>query len=218
MNRRKAALVLAAAVIFVCTLPADAGVLRVVVEPDRQVRPDVTIDVWGASTVNGAGNLGDGSTGALGYAWSFGVNANVQVNDDGDLTGTVGNDKFISEPVSFTLLNSSTRELISATLTVGGQPSSNTVVFDIVDASDPISDTPLENLAIDINIAIAEAAEAMVLTQTPDGCWPGYSGSEIGAGTGFAVWALENSGHLPTDDPDLDPFVDWVNDGLAFRG
>ena len=42
---------------------------------------------------------------------------------------------------------------------------------DIVDASDPISDTPLENLAIEVNVAIQDGLRYLYLTQQPDGSW-----------------------------------------------
>ncbi len=204
------------ALVIALALPAFAAT-RVVVAPDRQVRPGVTVPVWGMAGNGGA--IGDGTANGEAYAFSFGANPDVAVTDDGDLTGIVGNDRFIAENVSFTLLNGSCRELITATLTVGGQPSSNSVTFDIVDSCDPISDTALEALAVDTNIGIADSARCLLQKQLGNGSWnaDGSSyGAQDGATTGFAVWALENSGHLPTGDPNQDVYVDFVNQGLSY--
>ncbi len=190
---------------------------RVVVEPDRQVRPGVTVPVWGMA--GNGGPIGDGSANGEAYTFAFGPNPNVTVNDDGNLSGTVGNDRFIAENVSFTLLGGSCRELVTATLTVGGQPSSNTVTFDIVDSCSAISDTALKALAVDTNIGIADAARCLLQKQLADGSFnadgSGY-GSQDGATTGFAIWALENSGHLPTGDANQDVYVDFVKQGLGY--
>ena len=88
---------------------------RVNVMPDRQVRPSVSLPVFG--NAGNSGGIGNGSANGETYTWSFSANADVSVAHDGSLTGTVGNDHHITENVTFTLLNG-TRELITATLTV----------------------------------------------------------------------------------------------------
>ena len=76
MTRWKVGALLTVVAVLLCALPAQAGVpVRVVAETDRQFRPDTDATVWGAATVNGSGNLGDGSASGLAYSFVFGANA-----------------------------------------------------------------------------------------------------------------------------------------------
>ncbi len=86
--------------------------------PDRQVRPGVNLPVWG--NAGNFGGLGDGSANGEAYTWSFSANPDVVITDDANLSGIVGNDRYVVEVVSFALINGSTREIITATLDVGG--------------------------------------------------------------------------------------------------
>lgn len=173
----------------------------VITMPDRQARPGTAVRLFGAA---GNGAFGDGSATGETYTWSFGANPDVAIVDDGNLAGVVANDGYILENVSFQLLNGSTREVIQATLTVddgGGGVAQHTVAIDLVAPADDISDTPLESLAIDVNIAIEDGLRAMYLSQRADGGWAWRDGAvdpsrDCGT-TGFSLWAFANRGHGP---------------------
>jgi len=173
--------------------------------PDRQVRPGVALPVFGAAGNNGI--LGDGSANGQTYTWTFTPNANVQVIDDGNLGGVVGNDRNVSETVTFQLLNGSTREIVTASLLVvgpGGQFQFDSVNIDVVAPGDDISDTDLENLAVEVNIAIDDGLRAMYLTQEyPTGRVPFAAGTNAPndcATTAFSLWGFSNRGHGPLTD------------------
>ncbi len=192
-----------------------ASTVRVM--PDRQVRPGVSLPVWG--NAGNAGGVGDGSANGEAYTWSFSANANVGVADDGNLSGTVGNDRYVVENVTFTLLNGSTREIITATLDVGG--TIDTVEIDIVDVTDVISNTPQTKLAVDVNIAIQDGLRFVYLSQQGNGSWtsnfsgdPAYTVSH----TGLCAWAFENSGHAPNQNTVYSPFVQQALDYLLNKG
>ena len=185
----------------VCLLFAETALAATTVrmKPDRQVRPGITIPVWGSAGNTAGGVHGDGSANGETYTWSFSSNLNVVVTDDGSLTGAVGPDSYIAEEVSFALINGSTREVVTATLTVGAN--SQTVQLDIVSTSDPISDTPLESLTVNVNISIEDGLRAMYLAQEAGGEWDWRDGEnwpsrECGV-AGFTVWSFANSGHGP---------------------
>jgi hypothetical protein len=174
--------------------------------PDRQVRPGVALAAFGAA---GDGGHGNGTAVGDTYQWSFGANPDVVVITDGALQGVVANDKNISETVSFQLINGSTREVVEATLTVTGADgvvSSDTVRIDIVAPGDDISNTPLEDLAIEVNIAIDDGLRAMYLNQDADGRTrfgvnaQGAAGSNDCGTTAFTLWAFSNRGHGPLSD------------------
>src|SRR5262245_42154282 len=61
------------------------------------------IDVWGNA------NGGNGSAIGFLYKFQFEPNADLQVNDDGDLRGIVTDDRFIDERITVTLVGSATR-------------------------------------------------------------------------------------------------------------
>lgn len=172
--------------------------------PDRQARPGVAIEVFGAA---GNGDHGDGSANGETYTWSFAANPDVVVNTDGNLAGAVAADRFIAETVSFQLINGSTREIVQATLTVddgAGGVSQSTVAIDVVSNADEISDTALEALAVDVNIAIEDGLRAMYLQQLADGRWGWRGGAtepsrDCGT-TGFSLWAFANRGYGPLSD------------------
>lgn len=199
---------------------------RVNVMPDRQARPGATVLVFG--NAGSGGGIADGTANGEQYTWSFAANPDVQINHDGNLSGVVGDDRYIVEPVSFTLLNGSTRTLVEATLTVddgAGNIDSDTVTIDVVDPADAISDTPLEHLAIDVNIAIEESKRFIYLRQRSDGSWANGNATgkpHLCAATAFNIWALANSGHLPDNDFDEDIYAEttyrgaWYIRTLAF--
>ena len=218
-SRRGTARWLAVAVGALLFLTATQAAAQISVNamPDRQVRPGVAIPVFGsAADAAGTGDFGVGDVSGKSYAWSFSANPDVIVTDDGDLTGTIGSDRYIVENVGFTLINGSTREVITATLTVDGGPTAS-VDIDIVDSADAISDTALEDLQIDVNIAIEDGLRAMYLAQTvANGSWSHSNTTRACATTGFTVWAFSNSGHRPTNSPATDIYSQWVQRGVDF--
>jgi len=84
----------------------------------------------------------------------------------------------------------------------------------IVDPTDPSSNTPLSNLAIDVDIAIQEALRALYVQQSPSGAWVGSGAQEQCAATGFALWAIQNQGHVPTNPMNEDILAEFVQRGL----
>jgi len=177
--------------------------------------------VFGNACTGAGCQAGDSTSSGEGYTWSCGGNPNVQVIDDGSPSGTIGIDvaadgKYIVENHTFNLI-AGTRQLIACTLTVGGGDS-DTVTIDIVDPTDAISDTPLENQQIEVNIAIEDVERAMYRDQQANGSW--LHGNNISTWhcgtTGFSVWALANNGHLPTNDVDSDIYAEFVQKGIDY--
>ena len=202
----------ASALLLVVATSASAA-NRVNVMPDRQVRPGVSLPVFGSA--DGGTGLANGQS----YEWIFVANPDVAVATDGLLTGVITNDRFIVENVTFTLLNGSTREPITARLRVNGDAATEkSVVIDIVAPADAISDTPLENLAVDVNIAIANGLRAMYLDQvtTPGATFGRWNHGNFNdqvhncGTTAFAIWAFANSGHRPTNSVNNDIYSEWV--------
>jgi hypothetical protein len=199
---------MAVAMLLAVAVSADAA-NRVNVMPDRQVRPGVSVPVWGSA--DGGVGLANGES----YEWIFTPNADVGMVTDGSLVGAIANDRYIVENVTFSLLNGSTRELVTATLRVDGDPSTDkTVEIDIVDPTDAISNTPLENLDVNVNIAIANGLRALYLTQAAAGNFPhgtyGATSVESCGHTGFVIWAFSNSNHRPTNSVNDDIYAEWV--------
>ena len=92
----------------------------------------------------------------------------------------------------------------------------------IIDPQDSRSDTPLENQQIDVNIAIQEGIRWLYLqhqkTAAGDTYWAGsdrWYGDACGA-TGFALWAIQNQGHRPSNDPDTDIFASLCESGIHY--
>lgn len=217
----------AAISVLVLSLPVAAQ-LRVNVMPGypnapktdpserRQVRPGVAFYVFGSA--EGGVGLANGAT----YTWSFGANPNVQVVAvDGNLSGTVANDRYIAEEVIFNLVGPTTVEILTATLAVSGAggTGSDTLEFLVISTSDPSSDTPLEALQIDANVAIEEGLRWLYANQnTTNGSWAAgtAAGGQPCGGTAFAVWAFENQKHYPGNDVNEDIYAEWVQKGLNY--
>ena len=78
----------------------------------RPVRPTATLILWGSA------NDGDGTANGYTYTWSVTPSPDFMIVDDGSLTGQIQDDSYITEEVSFSLLNGVTKALASATLSV----------------------------------------------------------------------------------------------------
>lgn len=178
------------------------------------VRPGPPFVVWG--------NVGGGTGAANGSAYviSFSPNPDLAIATDGNLGGTVTNDRFVFEEVSFTLLNGSTREFVDATLTVTNGPNSGsrTVGLVVIDNNDPQSNTALEGQGIDVNIAIQHGLRWLYLNQAANGSWSTstIAGQFPCAGASFTAWAFQNQGHLPTNDPSVDIYASTVQRALDY--
>ncbi len=198
---------LASAMTLTTAMPASAA-SRVNVMPDRQVRPGVSLPVFGSA--DGGVGAANGQT----YAWTFAFNAAaVSVATDGSTSGVIANDRYIVENVTFTLLGGSTRQVVVATLRVDGNPATDkSVNIDVVGQTDSISDTPLEDLAVDVNISIEDALRAMYLNQTATGYWTSAVNNAVTncGTTGYSIWAFSNSGHRPTNSSANDIYSEWV--------
>src|SRR5687768_4435084 len=126
---------------FACTVgfasAAQAGpASSVSVMPDRQVRPGVSLPVFGSA------NGGDGTVQGTGepYLWTFTFDPLDVAVASTTPSGVVTNDRFIVSNTTFTLLAGVTRAVVTATLQVSAGPSAS-VKIDVVSAADPISDT-----------------------------------------------------------------------------
>jgi hypothetical protein len=210
---------LAGAMALMTATPASAA-SRVNVMPDRQVRPGVSLPVFGSA------DGGVGAANGQSYEWTFTFNpAAVSVTTDGNTTGTITNDRYIVENVTFTLLGGSTRQIVTATLRVNGQAAlDKSVKIDVVAPNDTISDTPLENLAVNVNIAIENGLRALYLDQTTTvgptlGMWfhGVINNQQYNCGTtAFTIWAFANSGHRPTNSVNSDIYSEWVQKAVEW--
>lgn len=178
----------------------------------KQYRPG-TLIAWG--NANGA----DGTAIGFDYSFSFDPNPNLTIVDDGSLSGTVTDDKFISETVTVSFAGGATRATLVGRLTVTdpGDLSSDTdsFVLDIVGTTDPISDTPAEALLVDVNQAINNGLRALYLLQSPNGQWTYYESVPVGV-TGYGLWAFENQGHFAKNDPDEDIYAEFLAKSIAW--
>ena len=191
-------------------MPGYPNAPRTSIDQRRLVRPGVHLILWGSA------NDGDSTANGMDYTWTVTPGADVAFTDDGSLSDSILDDDYISEEVTFTLLNGATNGLAEATLTVtdGVNTLSDTVEIAIIDSSDVLSDTELEDQQIDVNIAIDEGLRALYQSQSSSGSW---SGSTTGIGpTGFSLWAMQNQGHLATNDSDEDILSERVQLGLDY--
>ncbi|MEO0663541.1 MAG: hypothetical protein AAFZ87_18565, partial [Planctomycetota bacterium] len=177
-------------------------------------RDGVSLRLWG--------NVERGESAPAGatYEWYIAPNGNVSVGSDGDLTGPVTDPDDVREDVVLTLLNGSTREILTATLIVtdpadptgGGQ---RTVEILLLGDDDPDVDTPLEELEIDARLAIQRALWFIYDRQELFGDWHIPSRQNL-ASTSFVLWALQNRGHSDRNDRDEDIFARPIARGYDY--
>ncbi len=180
----------------------------------RKVRPGVPVIVWG--------NANGGNGTALGnpYAFTFSANPNVLVTPvSPPLNGLITSDRYIYEEVQFTLLGGSTKECITATLSVtfpGPVTLSKSVEIVMIAPTDPSSTAPLDNLEIDVDIAIEDGLRALYLMQNGTSQWPSTANDaqRTCASTGFALWAFQNQGHVRSNPQGDDIYAEFVESGL----
>ncbi|MFT7668185.1 MAG: RHS repeat-associated protein [Planctomycetota bacterium] len=178
--------------------------------------------IWGNASIENGSAIGET------YTWTFGNNPNVEISVGGNLVlggsvaGTITNEKFIYELMTFSLVAPSTSEILLATLRVdlaGGESAERMVEMVIFSESDPLIDEPLERMQFDVNIAVDEALRYMYLNQLAAGDWDGsnpngYASQTKVAATGFSMWAFQNIGHLSSNNDGEDIYADTVKLGM----
>ena len=90
-------------------MPGYPNAPRVSRAQRRLVRPGSILTLWGSA------NDGDSTANGLDYTWTVSPGADVAVTDDGSLSDAIWSDSFISEEVTFSLLNGATSGLAEAT-------------------------------------------------------------------------------------------------------
>ncbi len=155
--------------------------------------PGNSLELWGNVSYDGALPLT--------YTWNFGA------GEGAPASGTVTNRGNIA--VTHTYANQGS---FVATLTVtdGTQTDTDTVFIDVVP----------QTLAVRKNLAIQKGLKYLYLnrsTTTVNGC-PGNSWSNVEGtgGTGLALMAFMNHGHLEINDPDADIYAKIVEEGLNY--
>ena len=197
--------------------PPDVKVM-----PDRFVRPGDEIPVFG--NVDNGVDVAPTHIGAS-YFWTFTFNGTaVTVNGSSSSPlvlstapgGLVVDPRYIAETVTFDLINfgppAVTRSSVFATLTVAGVESARVEIDIIAGLSDAIgpdivSTPPLDNQAIDVDIAIEDVMRAIYRAQettttgpSPFGSWNHVVDNPANncGTTAFSVWAFAATGHKPT--------------------
>ena len=184
--------------LVVRTMPGYPNAPKISPQERHPARPGTEVVVWGNAEV---------AAGAS-YTWSFSSNPNVRVIEDADgLSGSIADPRFVAEIVTFDLLNGSTKENVDATLVVDdgqGGSGARTVSIVIIDPTDPDSVEELDDQAIDVDIAIQNGLRYLYLQQRSDGSWQSQGSTYPYASSGFALWALQNQGHLSTNPVEED--------------
>ena len=194
--------------LVVTAMPGYPNTPRLSPQQRHPVRPDSDVVVWGSL------NHGDGTATGATYTWGFSHGPEVQVITDGDLAGSVNNTRFIPEIVRFELQGGATSAIVTAILqcSFGGQSAFREVEIAVVSNADPISDSDLERIEFDRQIAVESGLRYLYLSG-PNGTWVTL-GSSFGAGTAFPIWAFEVHGHVPINDEDEDVYATLVRKGL----
>ena len=191
-------------------MPGYPNAPRTSIDQRRLTRPGSSLLLWGNA------NEGSGTANGFDYTWTVLPGTNVAFTDDGSLSGVIVEDSFIDEEVTFSLLNGATSGLAEVMLSVtdGATTQVSSLEIGIIDTADPLSDTELEKQQIDVNISIDEGLRYLYTRQQHDGSWEG-SITRIGS-TGFSLWALQNQGHLATNDVTQDILARRVQAGLNY--
>ena len=188
----------------VMNTPSGPSVMRVNVMPEYYTFTGTSNIIWGNCHWDPADTVHTGT-----YNWTF---------DDGtSATGTVsdttgwGHARYI--PVTHTYTGEG---VYYATLTVtadfDGSSDSDTVKINVYNAS-TLTAEQLED--VQVNKAIEDGLRCLYNRQHTDGKWGAY-GSCWTTGTGEAVLAFENQGHLPSNDINEDIYAEYVRMGLDY--
>ena len=186
------------------TLSVGPTALRVNVMPEYYTFNGTSNIIWGNCHWDPADTVHTGT-----YNWTFG--------DGTWTTGTVsdtagwGHARYIPVTHAYT-----SEGVYYATLTVtadfDGSSDNDTVKINVYNAS-TLTAEQLEK--IKVNKAIEDGLRCLYNLQYTDGKWGGY-GSYWTSGTGEAVLAFENQGHIPLKDINKDIYAEYVQMGLDY--
>jgi hypothetical protein len=209
MMKKSLRLILLTALLFTLTLAANSAfaMLKVNVMPsgtNSQANiwdskgpytwPGNNLELWGNVSYDGAGTLS--------YTWNFGAGEGFV----GPLTVTNRNNIAASHVYAG-------QGSFVATLTVtdGTDTDSDTVFIDVVP----------QTLAVRKNLAIQKGLKYLYTSRgtipaSSYGCAMNYWNTYATAGTGLALMAFMNHGHLEINDPDADIYAKVVEEGLNY--
>jgi hypothetical protein len=201
----RAAWYVAALLALGCFLASTAtAALRVNVMPSGTTSPGNIWDskgpyTWPGNALELWGNVVYDGSGSLTYTWIFGAG-------EGSASGTVSNRNNIAGTHTY----SSTGSYI-ATLTVtdGTETDTDTVYVDVVP----------QTLDVDVNLAIEKGLKYLYLHRyltTVNSCPAYHWNTYATAGSGLALMAFMNHGHLESNDHDGDIYADTVEKGLNY--
>ena len=188
----------------VMNTPSASSAPRVNVMPEYYTFTGTSNIIWGNCHWDAADTVHTGT-----YNWTFddGTSATGAVSD----TTGWGHARYI--PVTHTYTGEG---VYYATLTVtadsDGSSDSDTVKINVYNAS-TLTAEQLEDVRV--NKAVEDGLRWLYNRQHKHGKWDGYDGYWI-AGTGEAVLAFENQGHIPSNDVDEDIYAEYVQMGLDY--
>ncbi|MFH2091675.1 MAG: PKD domain-containing protein [Pseudomonadota bacterium] len=153
--------------------------------------PGNTLELWGNVSYDGSGTLT--------YVWDFGAG-------QGTVAGTVTNRNNISASHAYLSTGSFVATL---TVTDGTESDTDTVFIDVVTKTQSVE----KNLAIQKGLKYLYTSKG---STTVNGCTGYYWNTNPTAGTGLALMAFMNHGHLEINDPDGDIYAKTVENGLNY--
>ncbi|PXF61818.1 MAG: hypothetical protein C4B59_02940 [Candidatus Methanogaster sp.] len=188
----------------VMNTPSGPSAMRMNVMPEYHTFTGTSNIIWGNCHWDPADTVHTGT-----YNWTFddGTSATGAVSD----TAGWGHARYISVTHTYT-----GEGVYYATLTVtadfDGSSDSDTVKINVYNAS-TLTAEQLED--VKVNKSIEDGLRCLYNRQYTDGKWNACGGYYI-AGTGKAVLAFENHGHIPSKDINEDIYAEYVQMGLDY--
>ena len=192
------------AMIFIFSWGTAFADLRVNVMPSGTTSPTNTWDskgpyTWPGNALELWGNVSYDGSGSLTYTWEFGA-------EQGNASGSVSNRNNIAATHTY---NDTGSYVAMLTVTDGTETDTDTVYIDVVP----------QTLEVQVNLAIERGLKFLYMYKysTPVNGYPAYHWNNNGtAGSGLAILAFENHGHLEMNDPDEDIYAETVEKGLNY--